>query len=263
MTTKFFQTLIASAVAVSGAISAANPAAAFDVNLFSQFVQTEFEALDPDFVADHQLDPTKLDLIYDHDVKVHFISEGAGYRNTLGVTTTGETEMNQLLFDDITCLTSACSTYTGYRDSGSKPVLDGGLEAGETVGLGTVAAGTNLDFWLGQNAFGRTNYNTWYGDASKNSDGLQHLMAYEFENYLVLAWEDLTGGGDKDYNDVVFAVDVGEGNLNHIRKNSASVPEPATTTGNVRCFCVGFIRSSSQARLGMCGKTTYLPSRAL
>ena len=225
MTTKFFTNLLTSAVAISGAIAAANPAAAFDVSRFQTFVHTEHKALDSEFVAEHSLDPTKLDLIYDHDVKVHFISEGANFRNTLGVTTTGTTEIDQLLFDDITCITDACSTYTRYRDSGSKPVADGGLEAGETVELGTIAAGTTLDFWLGQNAFDRTNYNTWYGDASRNSDGFQHLMACEFENYLVLAWEDLTGGGDKDYNDVVFAVDVGEGNLRHMRDN-ASVPEP-------------------------------------
>lgn len=229
MTTKFFQALLTGALAISGTLAATNPAAAFDVRRFQQFVQTEYEALDPEFVENHQLDPTKLDLVYDHDVKVHFISEGAGFRNTLGVTTTGTTEMEQLLFDDITCLTSACSTYTGYRYvEGKGP--GNGLQAGETVELGTIAAGTNLDFWLGQDAFNREHHNTWYGDVSKNSDGLQHLMAYEFENYLVLAWEDLTGGGDKDYNDVVFAVDVGEGNLRSMRGEVESVPEPATAT---------------------------------
>ena len=230
MTTKFFQALLTGTLALSGALASINPAAAFDVSRFQQFVHTEYEALDPEFVKNHQLDPTKLDLIYDHDVKVHFISEGAYYRNMLGVTTTGTTEKEQVLFDDITCLTSACSTFTGYRDAESNPVADGGLNAGDMVGLGTIAAGTNLDFWLGANAYGREDYKTWYGDTSKNSDGIQHLMAYEYENYLVLAWEDIGGGGDKDYNDVVFAVDVGEGNLRHIRNQSASVPEPATAT---------------------------------
>ena len=230
MTTKIFKALLTGALAISGTLAATNPAAAFDVRRFQQFVHTENQALDPEFVETYQLDPTKLDLIYDHDVKVHFIGEGAYFRNMLGVTTTGTTEMEQVLFDDITCLTDACSTFTGYRDADSNPVANGGLDAGETVDLGTIAAGTNLDFWLGANAYGRENYSTWYGDASKNADGTQHLMAYEFENYLVLAWEDVWGGGDEDYNDVVFAVDVGEGNLRHIRQQSASVPEPATAT---------------------------------
>ena len=46
----------------------------------------------------------------------------------------------------------------------------------------------------------------------------------------MLAWEDLTGGGDLDYNDVVFAVDVGEANLKKISEDSGvkQTPEPAT-----------------------------------
>lgn len=48
-------------------------------------------------------------------------------------------------------------------------------------------------------------------------DGLQHLMAFEVNaggrEYLMMGFEDIRGGGDLDYNDAVFVVDFGEGNL--------------------------------------------------
>ena len=42
--------------------------------------------------------------------------------------------------------------------------------------------------------------------------------------YLVMSFEDMAGGGDRDYNDVVFAVDIGAINV----KRLLSTPEPAS-----------------------------------
>ncbi|MGC9525243.1 MAG: DUF4114 domain-containing protein [Limnospira sp.] len=200
-----------------------------DEGVFHPYIHTEYQGLDPEFVAAHQLDISKLDLKFDHEVKVHFLSEGAWYRNQLGVRSTGTTAMSDtILFDDIVCLTASCSTYTGYRNSGNDPT-DRPLEAGDFASLGVVEAGTTLDFFLNQDGYGRSNPNRWHLDAADNSDGLQHIMAYEQSGYLVMAFEDLTNGGDKDYNDVVFAIDIGEGNMNHLK--GVSVPEPTTTLG--------------------------------
>ncbi|MEB3882082.1 DUF4114 domain-containing protein, partial [Lyngbya sp. CCY1209] len=74
---------------------------------------------------------------------------------------------------------------------------------------------------------GRSNPRQWHLDAADNSDGLQHIMAYEQSGYLVMAFEDMTNGGDKDYNDIVFAIDIGEGNIKHLQ----GVPEPTMTLG--------------------------------
>ena len=41
--------------------------------------------------------------------------------------------------------------------------------------------------------------------------------------YLMIGFEDMYGGGDRDYNDVVFAVDIGAANLH----NLTAAPEPA------------------------------------
>lgn len=56
-------------------------------------------------------------------------------------------------------------------------------------------------------------------------------MAYEYQDYLVLAWEDIKNGGDLDYNDVVMAVDFGKANLQHLSGDTQSVPEPGTIGG--------------------------------
>ncbi len=243
---KIVTSLLAATAAVTGII-AASPAAAYDLqragdsstefhpmlgdDVFKEYVHTEGKALEADKVARYTFDPSKLFLKYDHDVKVYFINEGANYRNKLGLTATGATEIDSVLFEDIVCLDEDNCKYPGYRSPDVDPYYEGGVGIGDYVDVGTVKAGTQLDFWLGQNAYGRENYNVWHGDTSKNSDGLQHLMAYEDKDapgYLILGWEDLTNGGDKDYNDVIFAVDVGEDNLRELRQ-SESVPEPSAT----------------------------------
>lgn len=66
---------------------------------------------------------------------------------------------------------------------------------------------------------------TYYSHTSLNSDGFDHLAVYETfgqggvtNGYdLVLAWEDLHNGGDKDFTDMVVGVN-----------DVAAVPEPGT-----------------------------------
>lgn len=235
--------LLTGATSIAGFLLAANPAFAFDPSAFQSFIQKERQAVDPEKVNIFQLDPAKLTLKYDHEVKVHFLSEGAMFRNQLGVTVTGTTQMDDtILFDDISCLTKSCSTLTGYKDPGisSSTIAKGGLTAGESVSLGAVKAGSTLDFWLNANGFLNPNATRWSTDTAKNKDGLQHVMAYEYEDYLVLAWEDLMNGGDKDYNDVVVAIDIGKANLQP--PVSQDVPEPSTTVALMGATAFGLSR---------------------
>lgn len=236
--------LLTGATTIAGFLLAANPAFAFDPSVFQSFIQEERQAVDPAKVNSFQLDPTKLDLMYDHEVKVHFLSEGASFRNQLGVNVTGTTNIDDtILFDDISCLTASCSTFTKYQkpEIGSSTIDKGGLTAGESVSLGNVTAGSTLDFWLNANGFLKSNPTRWSTDTSKNKDGLQHVMAYEYEDYLVLAWEDLVRGGDRDYNDAVFAIDIGKANLQKIKK-SQDVPEPSTTAALLGITAFGLSR---------------------
>ncbi len=63
---------------------------------FQQFVQAESVVLPNS--GQLKLDPSKLNLKYDHNVSVYFINEGAGYRNQLAFDATGTTNKSGLLF---------------------------------------------------------------------------------------------------------------------------------------------------------------------
>jgi len=68
---------------------------------------------------------------------------------------------------------------------------------------------------------------TWYTHTVLNSDAVDHVYSYDVRGTLsevvllgsdvVLAWEDLTGGGDKDYRDFVVGI-----------SDVRPVPAPAT-----------------------------------
>jgi len=73
---------------------------------------------------------------------------------------------------------------------------------------------------------------TFYSQSALNADGVDHMVAYQggvergtfngrpwAADAFLLAWEDLWGGGDRDYDD--FGVMIG---------SIASVPEPAVLT---------------------------------
>ena len=80
-----------------------------------------------------------------------------------------------------------------------------------------VFAGNRFGFY--QDTFG----NVWRSDTALNSDGFDHMRAYRGEgdtiqilpfaagpwgpNEYALAWEDISGGGDRDYQDLVVLVE--------------------------------------------------------
>lgn len=174
-------------------------------------------ALSTDAVTSLALDPTKLNLNYDSDIRVYFVSEGAGYHNSLGYNPDGNginTGDPQLIFPDASSL--------NWHNSEAYP-----LNVGDYVELGNFSAGTDLDFFLiGNGANGGSHvYST---DTDTNPDGLQHVVSFALENssYLFLGFEDLYNGGDKDYDDLLFAVDIGTANVQELIENSALVPEP-------------------------------------
>lgn len=212
------------------------------IDEFQQFANTESSALDLSEIGAKTIDATKLTLNYTQDVNVYFINEGAWFRNQLTASSTGTTEFNQMVFDDITCITDCA--YPGYRQVGGRRfgTPDGNpLEIGDYFNLGTVEAGSTLDFSLISNGYRKRGTQTFSTDTSKNADGLQHLIAYDYKNYLVLAWEDTFRGGDLDYNDVVFVVDVGRANINEIADvPTAATPEPYHWVGGIFALGLGW-----------------------
>jgi hypothetical protein len=71
-----------------------------------------------------------------------------------------------------------------------------------TVRLGTFAEGTKIEFGIdnGQGSFFRT------GAANDNVDGLAHARVDRSGNDTRIGFEDLNGGGDRDYNDAIISV---------------------------------------------------------
>ena len=64
---------------------------------------------------------------------------------------------------------------------------------------------------------------TFYTDSSRNMDGFDHSDILFANGKATIGVEDLYGGGDRDFNDVVFSVS----NVSSTRP-IAAVPEPAT-----------------------------------
>ena len=75
----------------------------------------------------------------------------------------------------------------------------------------------------------RNNPTLLYADKEKNSDGLEHVTAFGYtdeatgEYYTFIGFEDIVGGGDLDYNDVVL---VAKGFTNP--DAPVDVPEPVS-----------------------------------
>lgn len=172
------------------------------------------------------LDPNDLMLTEASDVRMYFIGEGAGYRNTLGVYTGDSSEALDgdaaLVFPDASSSSSYLDpTGDDYRSS-SAPVA-----AGDFVDLGTFEAGTQLNLFLIANgANGGTN--TYFTDMALNADGIEHfvVLATPDSPYLLIGAEDLYGGGDEDYNDVVVALDIGKTNTKKLISNAVPLPGP-------------------------------------
>ena len=137
------------------------------------------------------LDPSKLSLTTDSDVRVYFVSEGAGYHNTLGYSTDGGgiSAGDALIFPDAS---SAVSSYDPSANKERTP--DQPLLPGDFVDLGTYEAGTNLNFFVIANGAygGKSTFST---DISSNPDGINHVVAFALEDspYLLIGFEDLSG----------------------------------------------------------------------
>lgn len=166
-------------------------------------------------------------------LEVYFINEGAGYRNRLDFSLNGGAA--QTIFADIASVNSVL------------PDSNGPLQLGEGRNLGPQATGTNVEFTLLANGSSQYVYST---TESRNVDGLQHMVGYQYGDYLILGFEDLYGdlgqqgqdpnnpgyyfgNSDRDFNDVVIAVKglkVGK---------PQATPEPGAVLGILGAIALG------------------------
>ncbi|MBO0347539.1 DUF4114 domain-containing protein [Phormidium pseudopriestleyi FRX01] len=159
------------------------------------------------------------------DAEVFFINEGAGYRNQLFYSVDGGTNKN-MIFGDISSPLSIL------------PNSSGPMKLGQGASLGNFTGNTFIDFFVKSNgANGGQNFLGF--DPAQNpgsSRGLSHVIGYTFGDYLLLGFEDIIGGGDLDFNDVVFAV----------KGVTTSVPEPSLMIGLIATGAMVMLRKRHQ-----------------
>jgi hypothetical protein len=111
------------------------------------------------------------------DVVVTFVSNGAGF--------TSELFLDGALGDEIGTIFNNWTT-----------------NLGTSMNLGTFEEGTELVFKLLVQQTGDLFYT---GDGSRNLDGMVHAVIENLAGQVLVGFEDILGGGDLDYNDLVFA----------------------------------------------------------
>jgi hypothetical protein len=88
-----------------------------------------------------------------------------------------------------------------------------------------MSPGKLLNFFLIANG-ASGGFNQFSTDQSVNPDGINHVVAFAYavpsSSFLIIGFEDLFGGGDRDFNDLLFAVDIGARNIAAL----TGTPEP-------------------------------------
>jgi hypothetical protein len=104
----------------------------------------------------------------------------------------------------VTCLgKSAMFTHRLYLDNKDRFICDS-ADKGKKVDLGTFPAETVLVFRLDVEQSGQSYYT---GPASRNPDGVVHVkMTDAGSSGWHFGFEDIEGGGDRDFNDCLFLV---------------------------------------------------------
>ena len=177
--------------------------------------------------ASMRLDPSNLKLATDSDVRVYFVGEGAGYANTLGINADGvgvREGRPELLFRNASSNVTYLDPNSTAKEDAAQRSKDAPLLPGDFVELNTLKSGSLLDFFLiADGANGGKNVYSTTGTA--NPDKINHVVAFALANspYLVMGFEDLFGGGDRDFNDLLFAVEIGASNVASL----IATPEPA------------------------------------
>jgi Domain of unknown function (DUF4114) len=194
----------------------------------SELNLAEYKKLGSNATNANFLNPSKLQLGADTMARAYFVGEGADYSNSLGISTTEsgpDSKDAELIFPNAS--TPDADRKGKYTRSKSQPLLPG-----DFVDLGTFKKGTFLDFFLiADGANGGEDFFTT--NKSANSDGLAHAVSFvpNGSPYLIIGFEDIWGGGDGDYNDLIFAVFVGESNAKYFA--SLGNPEPTLAAGSL------------------------------
>ncbi len=176
-------------------------------------------------VASAPFDPSKLVLNTDSTARMYFLGDGAGNKNTLGISTENDDSKNggaSLIFPIAANSEDAAKA---LRTSGQA------LRPGDFLDLGSLKAGSSLDFFLiaGGAADGSLVVSN---DKSLNKDGIFHATAMETPGspYLIVSFAGKGANGED--SKVFFAVDFGSSNSVQVPNSMLVVaPEPSLALG--------------------------------
>ena len=177
-------------------------------------------------VASAPFDPSKLVLNTDSTARMYFLGDGAGNKNTLGISTENDDSKNggaSLIFPIAANSEDAAKA---LRTSGQA------LRPGDFLDLGSLKAGSSLDFFLiaGGAADGSLVVSN---DKSLNKDGIFHATAMETPGspYLIISFDN--PGADGEDIKVFFAVDFGSSGSAKVANTLVRlvVPEPSLALG--------------------------------
>jgi hypothetical protein len=172
------------------------------------------------------IDPSRLGLATAYDTRAYFVGDNTSKHNSLGFNTTGGGATKgdpELIFPDA----SEAATYVKTKPSNTKVLTRTSanpLLPGDFVSLGTLQAGTSLDFFLISERTKKVT-DVFSTETSLNPDGLQHALVFARADspYLFIGFEDVYGSkGAGTKKDVLFAVDIGLANANAL----INMPEP-------------------------------------
>lgn len=149
------------------------------------------------------------------------ITGAGGSLATFIIEIAGNADINRFGIFDHANPASQVELFGGAATAGSQSIVS--LKADGSVFVNFVDTG--IDFAGNYFGYFLTNgYDTFYSDLDLNADGFDHMVAFQGKNIdtiqlpglfpglwtnneYILAWEDVYGGGDYDYNDLVVMVE--------------------------------------------------------
>lgn len=116
--------------------------------------------------------------------------------------------------------------YTSTLYLGDTALFSTNSAEGSTISLGNFSAGTVLDFRLEVENTGQAFFT---GIGANNVDGVAHSMVEQIgDGRTLVGLEDKMGGGDRDYNDLVFEFSNTTTGGNTAQGKLIANPEPST-----------------------------------
>lgn len=171
-------------------------------------------------------DPSRLVVLEPTAVRVYFIASQGGFQSALGYYLEGidiedpgpfivfpNASSPKKLFEYADTISREPGRQDRYEYGGRRP--DAPVLPGDFIDLGVLPANTQIVFFLDANAAVGAPRGRFTTIPERNPDRIQHVVtvAYQDSPYLMLAFEDLMGGGDRTFNDIVFTVELSKSTI--------------------------------------------------